>query len=80
MPKQQTGSATVLAARLNLLDVHATLRSGKWLNQAGENLPVTVLGDQAAQRLGVTAPGERVWLGGEPYAVTGILAPNDLVL
>ncbi|MGW6705909.1 ABC transporter permease [Streptomyces sp. NPDC054956] len=79
VPKQQTGSITVLAARLNLLDVlHATPRSGKWLDEAGEKLPVTVLGDQAAQRLGVTAPGERVWLGGQWYVVTGILAPNEL--
>ncbi|QKW04997.1 ABC transporter permease [Streptomyces sp. NA04227] len=79
VPRQQTGSITVLAARLNLLDVlHATLLSGKWLDKAGENLPVTVLGDQAAQRLGVTAPGERVWLGGQSYIVTGILAPNEL--
>ena len=79
VPKQQTGSISVLAARLNLLDVlHATVRSGSWLDEAGENLPVTVLGDQAAQRLGVTAPGERVWLGGQAYVVRGILAPNDL--
>ncbi|GEB57591.1 ABC transporter permease [Streptomyces gardneri] len=79
VPKQQTGGLSVLAARLNLLDVlHATVRSGRWLDKAAENLPVTVLGDQAAQRLGVTAPGERVWLGGQPYVVRGILAPNDL--
>ncbi|MCX5098168.1 ABC transporter permease [Streptomyces sp. NBC_00439] len=37
-----------------------------------------VLGDQAALRLGVTAPGERVWLGGQWFVVTGILAPNEL--
>ncbi|MFE1904034.1 ABC transporter permease [Streptomyces gardneri] len=79
VPKQQTGGISVLAARLNLLDVlHATVRSGQWLDKAAENLPVTVLGDQTAQRLGVTAPGERVWLGGQPYVVRGILAPNDL--
>ncbi|MER6098820.1 ABC transporter permease [Streptomyces sp. NPDC001728] len=79
VPVQQTGSLTVLAARLNLLDVlHATLSSGRWLDRAGEHLPVTVLGDQAAQRLGVTAPGERVWLGGQWFAVIGILAPNEL--
>ncbi|MFB7829535.1 ABC transporter permease [Streptomyces hydrogenans] len=79
VPTQQTGSITVLAARPNLLDVlHGSLRSGKWLDRASERLPVTVLGDQAAQRLGVTAPGERVWLGGQSYAVVGILAPNEL--
>ncbi|MFB7277879.1 ABC transporter permease [Streptomyces hydrogenans] len=79
VPEQQTGSITVLAARPNLLDVlHGSLRGGKWLDAASERLPVTVLGDQAAQRLGVTAPGERVWLGGQSYAVAGILAPNEL--
>ncbi|MBO0914707.1 ABC transporter permease [Streptomyces laculatispora] len=79
VPAQQTNSLTVLAARLNLLDVlHATLQSGHWLDKASENLPMTVLGDQAALRLGVTAPGERVWLGGQWFVVTGILAPNEL--
>ncbi|MFB6837155.1 ABC transporter permease [Streptomyces sp. NPDC056361] len=79
VPKEQSGGISVLAARLNLLDVlHATLRSGRWLDAAAERLPVTVLGDQAAERLGVTAPGERVWLGGQTYVVRGILAPNDL--
>ncbi|MFI1586240.1 ABC transporter permease [Embleya sp. NPDC020630] len=79
VPEQQTGSITVLAARLNLLDVlRATLTSGHWLDAASENLPITVLGDQAAQRLGVTGPGERVWLGGQWYKVAGILAPNEL--
>ncbi|MGY3680479.1 ABC transporter permease [Streptomyces sp. TE33382] len=79
VPSQQTNSLTVLAARLNLLEVlHATLQSGNWLDKASENLPVTVLGDKAALRLGVTAPGERVWLGGQWFIVTGILAPNEL--
>ncbi|MEV7277332.1 ABC transporter permease [Streptomyces sp. NPDC093111] len=79
VPKQQTGGLSVLAARLDLLDVlHAKLRSGRWLDRASERLPVTVLGDQAAERLGVTAPGERVWLGGQSYVVAGILAPNEL--
>ncbi|MFF3210179.1 ABC transporter permease [Streptomyces sp. NPDC002886] len=79
VPEQQTGSLSVLAARLDLPEVlRAELRSGRWLDAASENLPVTVLGDRAAQRLGVTGPGERVWLGGEWYQVLGILAPNEL--
>ncbi|WP_327303747.1 ABC transporter permease [Streptomyces sp. NBC_01298] len=79
VPVQQTASLTVLAARLDLLEVlRAELHSGRWLDAASENLPVTVLGGQAAQRLGVTGPGERVWLGGEWYQVLGILAPNEL--
>ncbi|MFE2168418.1 ABC transporter permease [Streptomyces sp. NPDC059447] len=79
VPREQTGSISVLAARLNLLDVlHASLLSGTWLDPASENLPVTVLGDQAAERLGVTAPGERVWLGEQSYEVAGIVAANEL--
>ncbi|MFC9756907.1 ABC transporter permease [Streptomyces sp. NPDC056921] len=62
-----------------LLDVlHASLRTGRWLDTASERLPVTVLGDQSAQRLGVNAAGERVWLGGQWYVVAGILKPNEL--
>ncbi|MFI5533043.1 ABC transporter permease [Kitasatospora sp. NPDC051853] len=79
VPPQQTNSITVLAARPNLLEVlHARMGSGRWLDGAGENLPVTVLGDRTAERLGVTAPGERVWLGGQWYTVLGVLAPNEL--
>ncbi|MEU3219798.1 ABC transporter permease [Streptomyces sp. NPDC006971] len=79
IPAERTGSITVLAARLNLpgvLRIH--MKSGQWLDKASENLPVTVLGEQAAQRLGVSAPGERVWLGGQWFVVRGILAPNEL--
>jgi putative ABC transport system permease protein len=39
---------------------------------------VTVLGYQAAQALGITAPGERVWLGGHWFTVSGILNPLPL--
>jgi putative ABC transport system permease protein len=75
----QTNSLTVLAARLNLLDVlHARLRSGRWLDAAAQKLPVAVLGDQAASRLGVDAPGQRVWLGGQWHSVIGILQPDEL--
>ncbi|WP_424863391.1 ABC transporter permease [Streptomyces sp. MMS24-I29] len=79
IPAERTGSITVLAARLNLLDVlRMHMKSGQWLDRASENLPVTVLGEQAAQRLGVSAPGERVWMGGQWFVVGGILAPHEL--
>ncbi|MFJ7491996.1 ABC transporter permease [Streptomyces sp. NPDC097727] len=79
IPAERTGSIPVLAARLNLLSVlRMHMKSGQWLNTASENLPVTVLGEQAAQRLGVGAPGERVWLGEQWFVVGGILAPNEL--
>ncbi|MFF2012356.1 ABC transporter permease [Streptomyces sp. NPDC058195] len=79
VPAERTSSITVLAARLDLLDVlRMHMKSGQWLDRASENLPVTVLGEQAAQRLGVSAPGERVWLGGQWCVVKGILAPHEL--
>ncbi|MFF9402484.1 ABC transporter permease [Streptomyces sp. NPDC014646] len=84
VPDGQTNSLTVLSARLDLLDaLHATLRAGRWLDTASQNLPVVVLGDAAARRLGVTGPGERVWLNGKGitgdwYQVSGILRPDEL--
>ncbi|WP_079186520.1 aminotransferase class III-fold pyridoxal phosphate-dependent enzyme [Streptomyces sp. CB01580] len=60
VPDGQTNSLTVLSASLDLLDaLHATLRAGRWLDTASQNLPVVVLGDAAARRLGVAGPGER---------------------
>ncbi|MFJ1795170.1 ABC transporter permease [Kitasatospora griseola] len=85
VPPGQTNSLTVLSARLDLLDaLRGRLRAGRWLDQAAEQLPVTVLGDAAAKRLGVTAPGERVWMVGKGvpgqwHEVLGILRPNELV-
>ncbi|MEG8281265.1 ABC transporter permease [Streptomyces sp. AHA2] len=80
VPTEQTNSISVLATRRNLLDtLHGQLSAGRWLDAASESLPVTVLGDQAAQRLGISRPGERVWLGGQWYAVLGILTSNELV-
>ncbi|WP_274917598.1 ABC transporter permease [Streptomyces sp. WZ-12] len=80
VPTEQNGSIAVEAARLSLPDVlHAQLRSGRWLDTASQHLPVTVLGDQAAGRLGISTPGQEVWLGGQWYAVIGILQPNELI-
>ncbi|MFG2694789.1 ABC transporter permease [Kitasatospora sp. NPDC048407] len=85
VPPGQTNSLTVLSARLDLLDaLRGRLRAGRWLDQAAERLPVTVLGDAAAKRLGVTSAGERVWMtgkgvAGQWYEVLGILRPNELV-
>ncbi|MGY3677586.1 ABC transporter permease [Streptomyces sp. TE33382] len=79
VPAERTGSITVLATRINLLSVlRIHMKSGRWLDAASEKLPVTVLGEQAAQRLSVSAPGERVWLGGQWFVVGGILASSEL--
>jgi putative ABC transport system permease protein len=79
VPAGQTGSIAVLAAQPGLLDtVGATVRAGAWLTPATAAYPAVVLGDGAARRLDVPGVGARVWLGGEWFAVVGILAPVPL--
>ena len=48
---------------------------GSYLNAATARQPVAVLGALAAQYLGIDRiwPGERIWLGGQWFYVTGIL-------
>ena len=48
---------------------------GTWLNEATSKYPATVLGQTAAQRLGVVSPGTKVWIGGNWFTVVGILKP-----
>jgi putative ABC transport system permease protein len=81
IPKGETGSISVLAARLDLPGtVGLTLRSGSWLNEATERYPAVVLGAKAASRLGIGRAGEdrQVWLGGRLFTVVGILAEAPL--
>jgi putative ABC transport system permease protein len=53
---------------------------GSYLNAATAREPVCVLGAAAAPRLGIDRiyPGERVWVGGMWFYVTGILNPAVL--
>ncbi len=77
--KEATGGISTQAADLSLLDVVAgEVASGSWLNQATASYPATVLGANAAQRLGVVKPGTQVWLGGTWFTVVGILKPVAL--
>ncbi|MEE6257835.1 ABC transporter permease [Plantactinospora sonchi] len=79
VPAGQTGSIEVLAAQSELLrTVGGTLREGSWFSTATGSYPAVVLGDAAARRLDVPRVGVRVWLGGEWFAVVGILAPVPL--
>ena len=79
IPVGQTGSIAVLAAGPELLrTVGASVRAGSWLNTATAAYPAVVLGSRAAQRLDLRGPSARVWLGGEWYAVVGILDPVAL--
>lgn len=69
----------VLAAKTNLLPaVNGTVRSGRFLDASTASFPTTVLGHEAAARLGITrlAPGHQpplVVIGDRWFAVTGIL-------
>ncbi len=73
-----TGGISVFAADTGLLDtLHATLADGRWLDDATSAYPTTVLGSTAARQLGVrdVADGQRVYIGGQWFAVIGILDP-----
>jgi putative ABC transport system permease protein len=79
IPRGETGSIAVVAARLDLLDtVAAEVASGSWLTTATAEYPGVVLGATAARRLDIRAPGVRVWLGGRWFSVVGVLRPGQL--
>lgn len=84
IPPEQGSGLTVLAAREDLLPaINATVASGRYLTAATAALPVVVLGDKAATRLGITEvrPDESaptVWLGDRWFTVAGVLAPIPL--
>jgi len=76
-----TNGLSVQAASLDLPDaIGSAVVRGRYLNAATEKLPVAVLGATAAERLGIDRiyPGTRIWVGGQWFSVTGILAPAKL--
>jgi putative ABC transport system permease protein len=78
IPSIETNSLAVDAATLGLLDtVGTSIAQGSYLNAATAREPVAVLGADAAAQLGINRvfPGERIWLGGQWFYVTGILRP-----
>jgi putative ABC transport system permease protein len=75
----RTGGIAVTAADLDLLEtLRAEVAVGSWLDEASSTLPVTVLGNTAARRLGITEPGVRVWMDDRWFSVMGILEPVEL--
>jgi putative ABC transport system permease protein len=81
IPSVNTNGLAVQAATLTLPPtVGAQVAHGSYLNAATASEPVCVLGAQAAQLLGIDRvyPGERVWLGGIWFYLTGILTPATL--
>ncbi|MFJ6634662.1 ABC transporter permease [Streptomyces sp. NPDC091376] len=80
VPEERTAGVTTQAVRPDLLAaLNARMGKGVWLDIAGERLPVTVLGSVAAQRLGITEPGEKIMMNDEYVVVVGILEPVELV-
>jgi putative ABC transport system permease protein len=84
IPVFDTGGLAARAADPSLLAVlGGTLRQGTFLNPATSSYPVTVLGYQAAQALGIASisspgPPPRVLIGGQWFTVAGILNPLPL--
>jgi putative ABC transport system permease protein len=76
IPAIDTNALSVDAASLGLpRAVGTTIAQGSYLNAGTAREPVAVLGAAAAQRLGIDRiwPGERIWVGGQWFYVTGIL-------
>lgn len=81
IPSAQTGGISVAAVDTNLLEtLQGQMASGVFLDEAASDLPVTVLGAVAAERMGVRdgASGTIVWLGDEWFTVVGIMDTLDL--
>jgi putative ABC transport system permease protein len=81
IPAVNTNGLAVDASSLGLpRAVGTSLAQGRYLNRATAREPVAVLGAQAASLLGIDRvyTGERVWLGGMWFYLTGILRPAVL--
>lgn len=82
VPAYDTGGLAARAADPSLLAVlDGHMRDGAFLNAATSRYPVAVLGYQAAVNLGIAAlasPPPRILVGGEYFAVAGILDPLPL--
>ncbi|MGW1076067.1 ABC transporter permease [Streptomyces sp. NPDC002537] len=77
--KDETGGLSVKAATEGLLKaLRGTVGSGTWLNEATGRYPSVVLGHVAAERLGITTPGQQVLVGNQYFTVIGILDPLPL--
>ncbi|MET9670297.1 ABC transporter permease [Streptomyces sp. NPDC006475] len=75
----ESNALTVLATDTHLLrTLEASLDRGSWLNRAPDRYPTAVLGQRTASRLGVTGPGERIWIAHRYFTVLGVLDPVPL--
>ncbi|MEO3976255.1 ABC transporter permease [Streptomyces sp. CAU 1734] len=80
VPDERTAGVIGQAAGIDLLStLGGEVGRGSWLNRAGERLPTTVLGSVAAERLGISRPGETIMMNETRVVVVGILRPIELV-
>jgi putative ABC transport system permease protein len=82
IPAGETGGILVSAATTSLLEtLGATVAEGRYLDSSSESLPAVVLGSTAARRLGIESlrGSPMVWIGGQWWAVIGILDPVPLL-
>jgi putative ABC transport system permease protein len=74
IPEGETNGLSVVAVDTDLLDtLQGTVAAGAFLDEATARYPAVVLGSVAAERLGVTRTGVRVWLGERWFTVVGVL-------
>ena len=81
IPEAQTSGLTVVGADLTLLEaLRAEVAEGQWLTAATSQGPAVVLGAKAAERLAIAQieRGVNVYLGGQWFAVVGVLQPVAL--
>jgi putative ABC transport system permease protein len=81
IPAVDTNALSVDASSTGLpAGVSTSIAQGRYLNAATENEPVAVLGNQAAQLLGIDRLflGEKIWVGGMWFYLAGILKPAVL--
>jgi len=79
VPAEQTGGIAVQSADPELLEtLGGSMAAGRFLDGATSEYPVVVLGAVAAERLGIARTGVLVRLGGEWFAVGGIMQPLEL--
>jgi putative ABC transport system permease protein len=79
VPSELTQGITVKTADSHLLaTLGGTMSSGRFIDTTSERYPTVVLGAVAAQRLGITQPGERIWLGGQWFQVIGVMNSIEL--
>jgi putative ABC transport system permease protein len=81
VPAGRTSSVYVAAVDSSLAEtLRAEVRAGRWFSVVDEEYPTVVLGAAAAERLGVTKVGTRLWVRDQWAVVVGILEPLPVAL